>query len=188
MPLTLTDSAKNGAGNLRISATLTNEDGEVIRSSHAEESGQPFYASQNYITDLTTFNYYGNTYPGGIMKFYDFFDGLELGTYNFTVKVFNKENIKLYDKRTIKLTLVPYLSNLSVFDGERQIKTSPDISNPFDNKTQNIVRYTREYNVTVPAGINEITLMGAATGWRTLDTKPMGYICYDGEQKVAALG
>ena len=185
MPLTLTDSAKNGAGNLRISATLTNEDGEVIRSSHAEESGQPFYASQNYITDLTTFNYYGNTYPGGIMKFYDFFDGLELGTYNFTVKVFNKENIKLYDKRTIKLTLVPYLSNLSVFDGERQIKTSPDISNPFDNKTQNIVRYTREYNVTVPAGINEITLMGAATGWRTLDTKPMGYICYDGEQKVA---
>ena len=185
MPLTLTDSAKNGAGNLRISATLTNEDGEVVRSSHAEESGQPFYASQNYITDLTTFNYYGKTYPGGIMKFYDFFDGLELGTYNFTVKVFNKENNKLYDERTIKLTLVPYLSSLSVFDGERQIKTSPDISNPFDNKTQNIVRYTREYNVTVPAGINEITLMGAATGWRTLDTKPMGYICYDGEQKVA---
>ena len=187
MPLTLTDSAKLNASNLRISATLANESGEIIRKSSADGQGYMFYQPLDYVTDLTGFNYYNKeTSTGTISKSNDFFYDLELGTYNFTVKVFDKDNNELCDERTVKLTLVPYLSSLSVFDGARQLQTSPDISSQYNNTTQSIVKYTREYNVTVPSGITEITLKGTATAWRTQDGEPMGYIYYGGEQQAAA--
>lgn len=185
MPLTLTDAALKYVDDLRVKVNLYDEGNKLVASNTTNGAdrtyeGTRIYSKDNYVCDLIGLpNYITGS-------FLSFFRGVEPGTYTLAVEVASINAPEVSDKRSIQITLAPYVSYLQVYAGGRQLITEPDISGYSDyyedyERVQDISLRIREYAVTVPSNATSLTISGSTAPYDDSEVA----VYYQGESVTA---
>lgn len=170
MPLTLTEAALNYADDLRVEANLYDEENKLVASNITNGADKTYeggriYSKDNYVCDLSGLP---NYITGKVLSF---FRGIKPGAYRLEVEVFSLSNPEVSDKRTIQITLAPYVHSFQVDAGVRQLVTAPDLSRLGHvtsykdiERNDDIALRIREYAVTVPSNAKTLTISGTPDG------------------------
>ncbi len=143
---------------LNYSLSLESSNGTISRFRNPP-SGGFFNSATLEVTDVI----YGFISNGLAMTPYGIFDRLGIGdssgigdSYDFEINVHKKGNPEAGDVYKFNITLVPTVTGLSASAGGKSLPITPA-----ENQSGINARFVREYDTTIPAGIDEITLKGA---------------------------
>lgn len=170
MPLTLTEAALEHVDDLRVKVNLYDEENNLVASNVTNGANKTYeggriYSKDDYVCDLSGLP---NYITGKVLSF---FRGIKPGAYRLEVEVFSLSNPEVSDKRTIQITLAPYVHSFQVDAGVRQLVTAPDLSRLGHvtsykdiERNDDIALRIREYAVTVPSNAKTLTISGTPDG------------------------